>query len=71
MLLDRQCPVHPKSQRKAHPQGGGRYISEFNIIIKFRLISLKCYFMFCKDWNPIIVSALEPMMFFRERVQEI
>ena len=29
MLLDRQCPVHPKSQWKAQSQGIGRYIYEF------------------------------------------
>lgn len=71
MSLDQQCPIHLKSQWKAHPQVRGRYIYKFNIITKFRLIPRKYYFMFWKDWDPIMVSAVKPMTFFRDLIQEI
>ena len=68
VVLYRQCPIHPKSQWKAHTQGIWRYIYEINIITKLRLSPLKYYFMSWKDQNPIVVSAVETMTFFRKLV---
>jgi hypothetical protein len=66
VVLYRQCPIQRANGKRT--QGIWRYIYEFKIITKLRLSPLKHYFMSWKDQNPIVVSAVEPMTFFRKLV---